>query len=122
MEDSKLMWALGNYSRFIRPGAVRLSIEAKDPQGKVISEGDTDQQGLMCSAYRNANGQWVMVVINYAPTEKRFTIDLSDPAVTTWQPYRTSDAANENLLPLPVLSKEETAVIPARSIVTFVSE
>lgn len=122
VEDSKLMWALGNYSRFIRPGAVRLSIEAKDPQGKVISEGDTDQQGLMCSAYRNANGQWVMVVINYAPTEKRFTIDLSDPAVTAWQPYRTSDAANENLLPLPVLSKEETAVIPARSIVTFVSE
>lgn len=113
---------LGQLQPFYSPGAVRLSIEAKDPQGKVISEGDTDQQGLMCSAYRNANGQWVMVVINYAPTEKRFTIDLSDPAVTTWQPYRTSDAANENLLPLPVLSKEETAVIPARSIVTFVSE
>ena len=36
VKDSKLMWALGNYSRFIRPGAVRKAIIAKDNQGKII--------------------------------------------------------------------------------------
>ena len=52
VKDSKLMWALGNYSRFIRPGAVRKAIIAKDNQGKIIPEGDTDVTGLMCSAYQ----------------------------------------------------------------------
>ncbi|MGG6498323.1 UNVERIFIED_CONTAM: xylanase, partial [Bacteroidetes bacterium 56_B9] len=73
VEDSKLLWILGNYSRFIRPGAVRMSIKATDKSGQVIPEGDTDPQGLMCSAYQNTNGQWVMVVINYADQEKNFT-------------------------------------------------
>ena len=49
VEDSKLMWALGNYSRFIRPGAVRLSVSAFDQTGALIPDGDTDQQGLMLS-------------------------------------------------------------------------
>ena len=34
VEDSKLMWILGNYSRFIRPGAVRMSVETTDKEGK----------------------------------------------------------------------------------------
>ena len=75
VEDSKLMWALGNYSRFIRPGAVRLSVSAFDQTGALIPDGDTDQQGLMCSAYKNVDGTYVMVVINYANEEKEFSID-----------------------------------------------
>ena len=38
VEDSKLLWILGNYSRFIRPGAVRMSIKATDKSGQVIPE------------------------------------------------------------------------------------
>ena len=52
VEDSKLMWALGNYSRFIRPGAVRLSVSVSIKQTLSFPDGDTDQQGLMCSAYK----------------------------------------------------------------------
>ena len=55
--DSRLMWALGNYSRFIRPGAVRY---------EVSSSADFDPYGVMCSAYRNADGSWVVVAINYS--------------------------------------------------------
>jgi hypothetical protein len=29
-EDSKLLWALGNYSRFIRPGAIRVDVTGTD--------------------------------------------------------------------------------------------
>jgi hypothetical protein len=51
--DSKLMWAMGNYSRFIRPGAVRLSIKAFDQEGNEVSEGDTRPYRAMLSAFRN---------------------------------------------------------------------
>ena len=62
--DSKLMWALGNYSRFIRPGAVRMNVTAQNPEGEIIPEGDTDPKGLMCSAYKNENGKWAVVVLS----------------------------------------------------------
>ena len=39
--DSRLMWALGNYSRFIRPGAVRY---------EVTSTNEFNPYGVMCSA------------------------------------------------------------------------
>ena len=122
VEDSKLLWILGNYSRFIRPGAVRMSIKATDKSGQVIPEGDTDPQGLMCSAYQNTNGQWVMVVINYADQEKNFTFKVDGSKVKSWQGYRTSDEAGEDLLPIKKLKNEQIAVIPARSVITFVSQ
>lgn len=122
VEDSKLMWVLGNYSRFIRPGAVRMSVQTTDKSGQVIPEGDTGPKGLMCTAYRNTNGQWVIVVINYADLEQNFTFDVSDSKVKSWQGYRTSDIAGEDLLPIHKLKKRQLAVIPARSVTTFVSE
>ena len=121
VEESKLMWILGNYSRFIRPGAVRMAITATDKSGQIVPEGDTNQKGLMCSAYRNTNGQWVMVVINYADQEQECTLRVNDPKVKSWQGYRTSDTPGEDLLPIKKLNKKQLAVIPARSVTTFVS-
>lgn len=54
--DSKLLWSLGNYSRFIRPGAQRYDISATDAAGKQVEEGYNDPRGVMCSAYRNVDG------------------------------------------------------------------
>lgn len=123
VEDSKLMWILGNYSRFIRPGAVRLSVEATDNSGQTIHEGDTDPKGLMCSAYQNKNGQWVMVVINYAHREQTFSFNVKGKKVKSWQAYRTSDVPGEDLLPVQkIKGKRQAAAIPPRSVVTFVSE
>lgn len=121
VEDSKLMWVLGNYSRFIRPGAVRMAVTTKDKNGHVLSEGDTDPKGLMCTAYRNANHQWVVVVINYAESAKPFTFDVNDAKVTSWQGYRTTDTAGEDLLPVYKMKKRSSVIAPARSVITFVS-
>ena len=119
--DSKLMWALGNYSRFIRPGAVRLSVSAFDQTGALIPDGDTDQQGLMCSAYKNVVGTYVMVVINYANEEKEFSIDKEKVGNAQWQVYRTSDKEGENLLPVGKVKSGKIVHIPARSIITLQS-
>ena len=122
VEDSKLLWVLGNYSRFIRPGAVRMSVEAMDESGRSIREGDTEQTGLMCSAYRNANKQWVMVVINYANEDRTFVFGVNDSKVKSWRGYRTSDKPGENLLPVGKLKKDQSVIVPARSVVTYVSD
>ena len=121
-KDSKLMWALGNYSRFIRPEAVRKTVVATDDEEQTIPEGDTDAKGLMCSAYRNADGRDVMVVINYATKERKFTFHLSDNAVKDWTIYRTSDKEGENLLPVGDAKSGDLIKIPARSIITLITE
>lgn len=119
--DSKLLWALGNYSRFVRPGATRMGITATDKTGRAVTEGDTDRTGLMCTAYRNADGSWVMVVVNYATEEKSMTFHVDDRKVKSWQPYLTAEGAGKNLQPIGKVGNGKQTVIPARSIVTFVS-
>jgi O-glycosyl hydrolase len=98
--DSKLLWALGNYSRFIRPGAVRYEVD-----------GPEDPYGVMVSAYRNADGSWVVVAINYSEKEEPFFMKGN------WRCYRTSDVESESLRPVNVGS-----TLPPRSITTFVNQ
>ena len=106
------MWALGNYSRFIRPGAVRYEISSKEKE---------DPYGVMVSAYQNTDGSWVIVAINYSEQEKpiTFTVGRSSASATTWQPYRTSDAEDETLKPLPPC--DGTTTLAPRSVTTFVT-
>lgn len=119
--DSKLLWVLGNYSRFVRPGAVRQTVRAYDAAGRIITEGETDPDGLMCTAYRNADGTWAIVILNYGVTEREITLNVKDKKVKKWQPYLTGEGEEQNLLPVQPVTNGEQTMIPARSAVTFVS-
>jgi len=118
--DSKLMWCMGNYSRFVRPGAVRYDVVAKDRNGNSIADGETDPTGVMASAYKNQDGSWVVVVINYAEEEKPFAFALSSGSPQSWKMYRTSDIEGESLLPVGHTAGQ--ASLPPRSITTLVSD
>ena len=109
--DSKLLWALGNFSRFIRPGAVRYEVSSPKQE---------DPFGLMVSAYQNEDGKWVCVAINYSDKPQDFKLSFSDKKKHSWQIYRTSDAEGENLKPIGIC-KEKTQLY-ARSISTFVEK
>lgn len=109
--DSKLLWALGNFSRFIRPGAVRYEVSSPKQE---------DPFGLMVSAYQNEDGKWVCVAINYSDKPQDFKLSFSDKKKHSWQIYRTSDAEGENLKPIGIC-KEKTQ-LSARSISTFVEK
>ncbi|MDN3618104.1 glycoside hydrolase family 30 protein [Polaribacter undariae] len=58
-ESSKLLWGLGNYSRFIRPEAKRIKIEYKDKNSL-----ENLEKGVLVSAYKNIDNTIVVVVVN----------------------------------------------------------
>lgn len=113
VRDSKLLWVLGNYSRFVRPQAQRVGVRCAE------IEDATDPHGLMVSAYENADGSCVAVVINYAETPG--DIALCWGRRTRWQMYRTSDIEGEDLMPAGEVRGEKAVTIPPRSVVTFVA-
>ncbi|SFD17197.1 glycoside hydrolase [Algibacter pectinivorans] len=80
--DSKLLWAVGNYSRFIRPKMKRIKIELSD--NKTLNERYKD---LMVSAYLDTETlKLVVVAINYG--EKKRTVDFSGYKINS--KYETS--------------------------------
>ena len=100
---------MGNYSRFVRPGAVRYEVSGPD-----------DPYGLMVTAYRNNDGRWVCVAINYGNSQQEFTLKLSDGRQRRWHTYRTSDTEGENLKPAG--ENDGRMKLSARSITTFVEK
>lgn len=99
--DSKLLWAFGNFSRFIRPNMQRIKTEIEN-------------QNLMVSAYKNQN-QIVIVLIN--PTQNQESVEL--PILSKKQQidsYITSNDQNLNYKKV----KDNRSEIPAESVVTLV--
>ncbi|MCE1155748.1 MAG: xylanase [Bacteroidales bacterium] len=114
--DSKLMWTIGNFSRFIRPGAMRIHVTGRnnDP------ESATNQEGLMVSAYRNTDNSIVVVVINYSTDEQKIRMNLHRPRIT-FQPYLTDDVKGNDLKPIRTVQSGSVTSIPPRSVITFVA-
>lgn len=106
VRDSKLMWTLGNFSRFVRPGAVRLDVQ-----------GEMAVDGLMLSAYRNTDGTLAVVAINYGKKDCVVSIDAKDGKTAT--AYRTSDMEGENLKNVGKVNLRK-ATLPARSVTTYI--
>jgi O-glycosyl hydrolase len=111
--DSKLMWALGNYSRFVRPGMVRIAASFNDVPL------EDQATSLMVSAYKNsAANEVVLVAANYSEMKQHIVLNNPDffkPKVKT---YLTS--ATKNLAFAPAL-KDDLAVEPG-SVKTFILE
>jgi O-glycosyl hydrolase len=113
--ESKLLWALGNYSRFIRPGMRRVELRGRQ-----------DLQGLMASAYLEPHaGRMVMVLVNLAGAPQTVRMHLlSSPPLEGMQwcftPYITSEL--KNLAAGEIMNLNHAFVVPARSVVTLVGE
>lgn len=116
--DSKMLWALGNYSRFIRPGAVRVGVSRSDDKSPV-----QNINGLMSSAYLDQqNNQVIIVAVNYSKNDKKISFKLkgldNDQAVAKLTPYVTS--ADKSLEAGPQVTTDGALTVSARSITTFV--
>ena len=115
VEDSKLLWALGNFSRFIRPGAQRIGVTSENVNVNNVNQ-------LMISSYLDADRQKVVtVVVNNGDTESAIKLDTRGGQVILWQPYFTGSHEGEDLKPLPEMTGENV-VVPAKSVLTLVGE
>lgn len=111
--DSKLMWALGNYSYFIRPGMVRVEVANQDHT--------TASKDVMVSAYKDSQAKKIVVVaVNMTSSDCKSKFETTDfLASETLIPFETSEKFN--------LAKCEPVsatgfTIPARTVVTYVGE
>ena len=123
LHDSKLLWGLGNYSYFLRPGAVRVGISRSDDTSRRARM----RHGLMVSAYRSADEKRAIVVAVNQGTQARtirLRVEGAPEEDRTWRPYVTRESSvstlDRDLEPVSEVESEEPFTIPARSIVTFV--
>jgi len=113
--ESKMLWALGNFSRFIRPGMIRAATSRSD--GSLPSEDATD---LMVSAYVDAPHNIVVTVfVNWSQASRIVELDFQGMQIDSLIPYVTS--ASDDLTPYASLTPSDPIGIPARSIVTLVA-
>ncbi len=104
--DSKLLWALGNFSLFVRPEAVRISAET------------APEPGVKTAAFKNKNGELVVIIINRSETEKSIRLTNSGAETDSYKVYETS--ATKNLAPVETKIKNGGFSVPAESITTVV--
>jgi O-glycosyl hydrolase len=104
------LWAFGNFSDFVRPGAVRI--------GTSTSDGN-----LTFDAFRNTNGTVAIVALNTGTSADPVTFSLAGtgtPNGATVTPYLTNSASDVAAQATTTVSGGAfTSTLPARSLVTF---
>lgn len=105
--SSGRLWAFASYSRFVRPGAVRIGTTTNDA-------------GLDVSAFRNSDGSIAVVVLNSAHSRKVATFSLrglGGAHVTSYLTDTTHQLSAQT--PITVRNNAFTATQPPRSLVTY---
>ena len=110
VRETKLLWALGNFSRFVRPGMVRIDVQTANDLSLLERASD-----LQISAYKDfLNGNIVLVFINHKQEDK--FIDLNGINSVSAKLYVTDET--KNLKKTQVQLTKVT--IPKRSVSTLV--
>jgi O-glycosyl hydrolase len=111
VQPSKMMWSLGNFSRFIRPGYVRIDLPGAD-----------NLAGVLASAYKSPDAKKLVVVaINASAQAQNITFNLDHLPVgktaNSFDIYITNATKNLEL----VGSTEKNYTLPSASVLTFVA-
>jgi O-glycosyl hydrolase len=100
-------WVMGNYSKFVRPGATII--------------GDSDPGTL--AAYDAGSGTLTLVTTNASSSAQDYSYDLSGFGSVSGSatPYQTTASEQLDLLaPVAISGGSLTATLPAQSVTTFV--
>lgn len=103
--DSKRMWALGNWSRYVRPGFIRVGASCEDGN-------------LLTTAFKSPDGKKMVVVVINPGTET--SVKFDNVKYSRVSCYETSDS--KSLEEVFQGSAKKDMQITARSIITFVFE
>lgn len=105
--ESKMLWAMGNFSRFIRPGMHR--VEALE---------SSTGSSVLVSAY-HGQGRLTTILINPSYDEKVLELSFNDNSVMDFDMYTTSGNADDNLSYKGKLSVTDPVRLPPRSVTTL---
>ena len=111
--ESKTLWALGNYSRFVRPGMVRIECS-----------GAQDIHGVMASAFiEPGSGRMVAVFVNAKSQAREVRLSVAGPSANAgiggaFSVFTTS--AEHNLQAGRSIQVPGSLIIPGNSLVTVV--
>jgi O-glycosyl hydrolase len=111
MVVAKRLWAIGNFSRFVRPGWVRVDATA------------APASGVLASAYKNpATGNFAVVVINQNASSALLKFELNGFVAGSVTPWVTSSSSS--LVQEPTISVGNAssflATLQPSSVTTFV--
>ena len=111
--DSKLLWALGNYSRFIRPEAKRIKVDYND-----LNSIENLQKGLLVSAYKNIDNSIVVVIVNQQ--ENEMPVDLLMDGISNFKSLKMY-TTNETLdLKNVEITKNKPFMVTGNSVNTLI--
>lgn len=109
---SKLLWAMGNFSRFVRPGMVRVNVAYDDKRSL-----EDAAKSVMASAYAdNKTKQIVIVLINVTQEQQNVKLNgvtVRDNTLATYTTSESSDLAKGS-------TPADAITLPPRSVVTLV--
>jgi len=109
---TKRFWIMGNFSRFVRPGFVRVSTLGSAPAGVLVS------------AYKNpADGTVAVVAINKNSSATPLSLFVSGVVPCAITPWVTSDSESiVSKAAIAVTSARFSASLPPKSVTTFVGK
>ena len=128
IQPSKRLWCLGNYSKFIEPGAKRINVSTGSAFGSNLVTAQTynwttdndsgvDKNNYIeQSAYLNPDGSVVIVYINNSDTYEYTT--FTDTAYSEFKSYVTDAGKDLELYQHGKIG--DTVIIPAKSVTTVV--
>lgn len=106
---SKRLWAIANYSRYVRPGSTRIAATTPDTN-------------LKLSAFRNTDGTVTVVALNAGSSAQKVAYSLQNTGISTGTatPYLTNGSNSmARQSAVTVSGGSLTATVPARSLVTY---
>jgi len=104
---TKRFYALGQYSRFVRPGAVRYGVSGSP-------------SGVQTMAFWK-NDQWTVVATNTNTSATSLSLNLGSGTITSSSAYQTDASENIASISAPTISGSTiTASLPAQSVTTYV--
>lgn len=114
VQDTKVLWTVGNYSRFIRPGYKRVDLPSVD-----------NLKGLMASAYKsNDDTKLVIVAVNGGETSEKLEFNFSSlpdgKSIQTFKVYLTNK--DNDLADKGIINLSAGYNLAATSVVTFVAD
>lgn len=113
--DSKMLWAMGHYSRFIKEGYQRVELKRSDNQSL-----EQSINGLLISAYKSPDSSKVVVVmVNQRTIEIPVKVKIEGKATYDGKVFQTTASKDENLTYKGTFSGEDVWKVPARSLVTI---